>query len=102
MEELNRNNYEQKMSEGLVIVDYFATWCNPCMSFAPIFESVASELKDKATFVKCNVDNEQRLAMSQGVASIPCIIAYKNGKEVDRFVGLRSKSDFTSFVKKQI
>ena len=65
-------------------------------------EEVAKEFNGKAEFLKCNVDEERTLALKQGISSIPCIIAFKNGKMVDKSVGLVPKEVFTSFVKKQL
>jgi len=71
----------------LVIVDFFAEWCMPCMMMSPILESIA-EKNPKIKFVRINVDDAQELANKYEVSSIPCIIFFKEGKEVDRVTGL--------------
>lgn len=77
--------------KGLVLVDFWAPWCGPCQSAAPIVESLAEELKNKAKVVKVNVDESQTVASKYGVMSIPTFIFFQNGKEVERKVGLQSQ-----------
>jgi thioredoxin 1 len=70
----------------LAIVDFYAEWCMPCVMMAPIFESIAEKQK-KAVFGKINVDEAEELAREYDATSIPCIVFFKDGKEVDRIVG---------------
>ena len=102
MEKLTKKNYDEVMKNEVVLVDYWATWCGPCRSFGPIFEEVAKDFEGKVTFLKCNVDEEQELAIKQGVMSIPCVIAYKNGQPVDKQIGIYPKDAFKKFVEKQL
>lgn len=102
MDALTKKNYDNEMKNDVVVVDYWATWCGPCRSFGPIFEEVADEFKGRVRFLKCNVDDEQELAIKQGVMSIPCVIVYKNGKPVDKQIGLYPKDDFIKFVERQL
>ena len=75
----------------LVIVDFFAEWCMPCVKMGPVFERLAGKYS-KVKFCKVNVDEANNLANEYAVSSIPCIIFFKEGEEVDRIVG--SASDF--------
>ena len=102
MESLTRKNFDETMKNDLVIVDFWASWCGPCRAFAPIFEEVAKKYEGKAKFCKCNVDDERDLAVKQGIMSIPCTIAFKNGVAVDRQVGLLSEKQFCDFIDKFI
>ena len=89
---LNQENFEEKVlkHKGAVIVDFWASWCQPCKMIAPVFEKLSRELKD-VTFAKVNVDENNQLASDQGVMNIPCVIIYKNGEEVDRIVGFQTE-----------
>lgn len=79
-------------SHKLVIVDFFAEWCMPCVMQTPIIEELAEKFND-VKFVQLNVDDNQKLSARYSVSSIPCLIFFKNGKEVDRVIGLRD-ADF--------
>jgi len=93
-------NFEEEVlnSEKPVIIDFYADWCGPCKSYAPIVEAVASENSD-IKVVKVNVDNAQDIAMNYNVMSIPTTVIIKNGKEVNRAVGMISKSALLELVK---
>ena len=93
-------NFEKEVlnSEKTVIIDFYADWCGPCKMFSPIIESVANENED-VKVVKINVDNAQDLAIKYQVMSIPTTVIIQNGKEVDRAVGIISKSDLLEMVK---
>lgn len=101
MEKLTQENMQEIMSKPLVFVDFWADWCGPCKAIAPYYQAVAEKYKDRAIFVKCNVDEETELSRMQGIISIPCIIAYKNGKAVDKNIGLVNESVLSSFVERQ-
>lgn len=90
MLELNESNFKKEISKGFSVVDFWAEWCGPCKIIAPVFESLAPEFKG-VKFAKLNVDEEQRLASAFSVQSIPTLIIFKDGKEVDRLVGFQSK-----------
>ena len=75
-----------------VLLDFWATWCGPCRMIAPIVEEIAAE-RDDIIVGKVNVDEEMELAVKFGIVSIPTLILLKNGMEVDKIVGYRSKAD---------
>ena len=83
---------EVKNSKDLVLVDFYATWCGPCKMLAPVLEQVADEVKEKATIVKFDIDEGLDIAKEYNVMSVPTMILFKEGKEVDRIVGLRQKN----------
>ena len=92
---LNKDNYEKESScQGIVIVDFFATWCGPCMMLAPILE----ELSEKYKVCKINVDEEQELAMENAVISIPTVYIYKDGNLVNKFVGYKTKEEIEKLI----
>ena len=92
---LNKDNYDKEIkSSGIVIVDFFATWCGPCMMLAPILE----ELSEKYKVCKINVDEEQELAMENAVMSIPTVYIYKDGNLLNKFVGYKTKEEIEKII----
>ncbi len=94
---LTKDNLDEIMAgDKPVMVDFWATWCGPCRALAPTVEAVASEYADKAEVVKCNVDEQDEIAMKYGIRNIPTLLFFKNGQLVDRLVGNVPKSDITA------
>jgi len=93
MLELTKDNFEKEMknSDTPVIVDFWASWCGPCMNLAPIFEETSKDYTGKLKFAKVNVESSQDLAGEFGVRGIPCMIVFNKGEEVDRIVGSMEK-----------
>ena len=85
-----------------VMVDFWATWCGPCRMQAPILYEIASELKEKAVFCKVDVDENESLAYEYKIASIPCIIVFKDGRPVEKTVGLATKAELAEMLIKYI
>jgi len=87
--ELTQNNFDDVIvnNDIPVIVDFWAPWCGPCQMMAPNFERAAEAFPLKARFAKVNTENEQNLGARFGIRSIPTIIVFKNGREVDRVSG---------------
>ena len=88
---LNKDNFEKSIANGVALVDFWAEWCGPCKMQLPIIEEFSSEMERKATIGKVNVDEELELAQFFGIQSIPTLILFKDGKPVKKLVGLHSK-----------
>jgi thioredoxin len=90
---LTDKNFEAeiKKQDKLVLVDFFAVWCEPCSMLAPILEKVAEDLKDKVVLMKANLDDIPQIAGKFGVDRIPMVIVFKNSQPVTGFIGLRDE-----------
>ena len=97
---LNKNNFEQSIANGVALVDFWASWCGPCKMQLPIIEEFSGEMEGKATVGKVNVDEELELAQSFGIQSIPTLILFKDGKAVKKLVGLHSKESLYEEINK--
>ena len=83
-------------SEKPVLVDFWASWCGPCMMLAPTVAEIGEEYSDKVKVVKINVDEAESLALSFGIESIPTLMVFKDGKAVNTAVGGRSKEQIVA------
>ena len=88
--ELTEEEFNEIISNGhkLVVVDFFAEWCMPCVMMSPIIEELAESITMKEVkFVKINTDDNPHLSQKYKISSIPCLVIFKKGKEVGRIVG---------------
>ena len=95
---LTNQNFKEEIKEGLVLVDFFATWCGPCKMMEPVISKIAEEYKGKVKVCKLNVDDENELAIQYGISSIPTLILFKDGKQINSLIGLSSKSEIDSMI----
>ena len=89
----NMDDFE-KIIQNKVLVDFYADWCGPCRMLGPILEEL-----ENIQILKVNVDNFQEIANKYGVMSIPTLILFNEGKEINKIIGLRSKSDIEDMIK---
>lgn len=85
--------------EQPVLVDFFATWCGPCQTLAPILKQVKDELGDSVSVIKIDVDKNQAIAAQFQVRGVPTMLLFKNGQQVWRQSGVLSKNDLISIIK---
>ncbi len=92
-------NFEKEVlgADKKVVLDFWATWCGPCMMLAPVLAEVAEE-RDDIIVGKVNVDEEPALAAQFGIASIPTLMLFQNGKNIDTAIGYRNKDQLLDFI----
>lgn len=88
---LTDKNFQSQAKNKVVLVDFWAAWCAPCRMMAPVLNDVAEELTGNAHVGKVNIEQYQSLAQKYSVRSIPTLILFKDGTEINRFVGVKSK-----------
>jgi len=87
---MNRHQFEQMIDTGICLVDFNAGWCAPCKTQQPILGRLAKRYRGKASILALDVDENRELALSFGITSVPTLSIFKNGREVERLVGLQS------------
>lgn len=99
---LNQQNFDEITSKGVVLVDFWATWCGPCKMMAPNVEEIATEYKGKVTVGKVDVDECQELATRFRIMSIPTLIVFKDGEKKEVLVGYRLKMQIAQVLDKYL
>lgn len=97
-------DFEEKVlkSSKPVLVDFWASWCQPCLMMAPVVDQVATDYADSLEVAKLDVDSNQRTAMHYQVQSIPTLVLFREGKEVKRLVGYMPKQKLTDEIQRAI
>ena len=93
----NAEDLKPEKLNGLTLVDFWATWCGPCRMLSPIVEELAAETPD-VVFAKVDVDQNPELAIGLGINSVPTLMLFKDGKLVDRSIGVRPKADIKRMI----
>ncbi len=99
MIEINSENFEQETSTGIVVVDFWASWCGPCVALAPVLNELSEKNKD-VKVVKLNIDENPNISDKFNISSIPSVLFFKQGKIEDRTVGFKSLKTFQEILDK--
>lgn len=97
---LNDQNFDKEILESKkpILVDFYASWCNPCLMLTPILEKVADDFKEKLILAKVDLDQAGRVAQKYQVNKIPAVILFIKGEPVDGFIGFRSEDDLREWL----
>ena len=93
-------SFSSEISDGLVLVDFWAPWCGPCKMIAPVLEELDADMNGKVKIVKVDVDENQETASNFGIMSIPTLVLFKDGQPVDKVVGFNPKEALAELVNK--
>src|SRR3990167_265126 len=97
---LTRKEFDEYTKKGIVLIDFFADWCMPCVMMSPILEELSEDFKGKIKFGKINVDENRELAQKFNILSIPNFILFKDGKKAEQFIGAMPAENFSEKLKK--
>ncbi len=102
--DINDSTFEQEVvnSSELTIVDFWAPWCGPCRKLGPVLDEVAQEYEGKVKIVKLNTDENLKTAKEYSVSGLPTLLVFKDGKAVERLVGLMPKTTIVSNIEKHL
>lgn len=102
--ELTDDNFESTLggAKGLVVVDFWASWCGPCMMMAPVFEQLAAKYQGRAVLAKMNVDDNKAVPEKFGIYGIPTFVFFKGGQEVGRAVGAMGQKALEAEIEKRL
>ncbi len=99
---LNKDNFDKTVENGVVLVDFWATWCGPCKMLAPTIDAIATEYKDRVVVGKVDVDESEEIARRFGILSIPTLFLFKDGEVVEKLVGYRLKMEIEQLLNRYV
>jgi len=99
---LNKRQLNNAIQKGVTLVDFNAPWCAPCRTQKPIIDQLARQYHGKAAVMNLDVDEHRESAMVVGITSIPTLIIYKDGQEVERFIGLQNAEVLSNAIEKAL
>jgi thioredoxin 1 len=99
---LSAENFENAIENGVSLVDFNAPWCAPCRMQVPIIQQLSEQFEGKALIAEMNIDENRETAVKMGIQSIPTLAVFKNGKEIQRFVGLQSQDTLSKAIEEML
>lgn len=102
MKIIDEKEFDEVTKQGVVLIDFFATWCGPCRMMADILEDVSKEIDERVQIYKVDVDQNENLARRFGIMSIPTLMVFKDGKDVEKHVGVWTFEDCKRKVEKYL
>lgn len=96
------DTFKNEISNGLVLVDFWAPWCGPCKMIAPVLEEINEEMGDQVKIAKLNVDDNQVTTGEFGVMSIPTLLLFKDGEVVEKVIGFQPKENLLEVISKHL
>lgn len=99
---ISQESFNEEIKEGIVLVDFWATWCEPCKMLASVLEEVANELDGKVKFTKVNVDENSAVVSEYKITNIPTILVFNNGELVDEMHGFNTKVAIVDLLNKYL
>jgi len=100
---INAEEFEKILKENkYVVCDFWATWCGPCRMLAPVLDKMSEEFKDKAAFVKVDIDENEALAVKYGISSIPDVFVFEDGKVKNDSLGFLPEDNIREFLKENL
>lgn len=102
IKDLNYLNFKDNIQTGIVLVDYWAYWCIPCLTQEPVLVEIAKAIGNKAMIAKVDINDNKVIAKEQNVKNIPSLILYKNGREIQRFTDIQSKEIIINAINKNL
>ena len=96
------NEFSEVKESKIALVDFSATWCNPCKMLEPVLAEISEEMGDKVAFFNADTDANMQLSMEYKIQSIPALIVFKDGEPVESMVGFRPKESIVQFIEKHL
>lgn len=99
---MEENKFEELAGNGVVVIDFFATWCGPCKMLAPVIDEISEELAGKAAFFKADIDENENLSAKFGIMSVPTVLVLKDGVKQKALVGYKPKDELLPELEKYL
>ena len=98
LQSIDASNFDSLTASGIVLIDFWAEWCQPCKMLMPNIEQVASETAGKATVGKINIDDSQELALKFNIQTIPTCVLLRDGEEIHRWAGIHPAEEYVNAI----